>query len=230
MADTAFGEALVGRMKLRVQCEGSFAWESRHDRVHELPPPGGTIGAGEDVTLCVAGPASDGVSRRHLVLRTAGRQWTVEDCDSSNGTWERDESGGWQPLPAGLAVPVGDGMTLCLADQFVIRFEHVAVAPSGRTTNKKGPPQAVRAQRVAPPELERFAGLLLSRRRADPRDRSVPTAEELGSEFGLERAAVYEWLKRLRALPEVKDFVKGNSRDATADAVATAFPYLLGPR
>lgn len=231
---------LVGQLELRVvDCEASFevtreandTGDALHPASVVVPPPGGVVGCNPDADWRVAGTAARGVSRRHLVLRATDAGWTARDC-SSNGTfeWIEDDEARWARLPANLAVPLHDGVRLSLGPELRLRVKLLAKTLPPNMTPRMGPPRPAGSSRVRPPELELLAAALLAPRRAGRRDLAVPPLSELLEELNVARSTLYEHAKRLRALPEVKPHVEGRGHglDDTADAVAHAFPYLLG--
>src|SRR5262245_47166212 len=52
--------------------------------------PGAALEIGRDATCDVSLPDVDSISRHHAVLRHHGQEVTLEDCDSTNGTWLRE--------------------------------------------------------------------------------------------------------------------------------------------
>ncbi len=65
------------------------------------------------------------VSSEHAVLAWRGDHWTLRDLGSRNGTWLEG-----QPVPAGVEVPVRQGMRLVLGDDagFVLDHDGAPVA------------------------------------------------------------------------------------------------------
>src|SRR4051812_27299110 len=100
-------DALLGGLRLRiVGCDATFELATGDGVLHPLTTevrfPGATVGRGTDSDVRVVGPASTGVSRRHLLIEPRGPQWRMRDLSSRNGTWEpRDADEGWERVPAG---------------------------------------------------------------------------------------------------------------------------------
>jgi len=80
---------------------------------HVLPAKGElVIGRGSDVQVKIP----DGsVSRRHALLKVAGRTLTLEDLGSANGTWVNEA-----PLESGKRVPVKPGDVLRTGDVAIL--------------------------------------------------------------------------------------------------------------
>lgn len=232
-------EALLGRLRVCVASPPSEAFELKpgHPTVSgvgprpmsaEITAPGATIGRGTDADLRLVGPASEDVSRRHLLVRASGRQWTVTDCGSENHTYEEDvDSRSWREVASDFPIPVSHGLMLLLGPELLLRFELLAVPVEGRTTARRGPGSRVGAQRIRPPALEEVAALLLSLRRANARDRRVPSIAVMESTLCQSHSTVYRRLKALRELDEVAPLLTGEDPSQTADALELAFPYLL---
>jgi hypothetical protein len=238
MSDLSPGmTALLGRLHVLIgKCEASFELAPGHPTVRgngphpsraEILVPGATIGRGSDADLRLVGAASEGISRRHLLVMASGRQWTVADR-SSVGTYEEsDGPSGWQRLPEDFPLPVEDGMVLCLGDELLLRFELEEAAPGGATTAPRGSSRRVGAERIRPRELEVVAAALLASSRAGGRGSAIPPVSELAETLAMSRAAVYRRAADLRRLDEVAPLVIGNDLEGTARAVAIAFPYLV---
>jgi hypothetical protein len=232
-------QALLGRLKVCVVGSAAtfeltpghptVSGAGAHPTVAEIGPPEATVGRGDKADLRLVGPASKGVSRVHLLVQPAGRQWTVTDCQSSNGTYEEDsDSGGWRPVPADFPVPVAPELLLCLDEDLLLRFELGPLAADGQTTAKKGVGPRARMQRIHPPELERAAAAILAPRRANPRDGRTPSVAELASVLSVSEQTVYRRLAALRELDEIPTLMEGHAPDLAA-ALELAFPYLLAP-
>lgn len=225
-------DSLLGSVRVRVEGDGgSFVVAGEHSAVHDVRPPGAVIGVGPEADARLTGRAAEGkVSRRHLVVRPSGREWTVADWGSTNGTHEVDaESGAWRALPPEVPVPVEDGMLLCLGPDLVVRLELCIPAPAGGATPRVGGPGS-RQARIRPPALERLAIALLERRRADPADRAIPSTEHLARTLSAERKAVKRGLRDLRELAPVQACLTGKHPEQLADALELAFPYLVASR
>ncbi|HEV7772548.1 MAG TPA: FHA domain-containing protein [Conexibacter sp.] len=235
--------AVVGELELRVvDCVAEIAGapvagdDGADSSSCVVRPPSASIGRGEQADVRLVGPAADGISRHHLVVRASDRGWTVRDC-SSSGTWEwiapqgGDGPHDWWRLPPGVAIPVQDGLTLCLGPDLRLRIAtRRAPLPGGVTPGSRKPSRG-QPERIRPATLERLAAELLAPRR-ERRDLRVPSPIELMATLDIEHATLYDQARRLRALPEVSRYVSTGQRrvglDETAEAVARAFPYLLG--
>jgi recombinase/recombinase-like zinc beta ribbon protein len=129
--------ALVGRLRLRiVSGDGYFEvegpeGEELHPHSVEVEAPAATVGCGGDADWRLAGSSTRGMSRRHLLLQPAGRQWTVLDC-SKNGTWELVPERAPELLPPNFPVPVTPGMRLRLGVGLELKLEPVQDLPPGR--------------------------------------------------------------------------------------------------
>ena len=123
--------ALRGTLRVRVlDCDATFMIGDKVQRMCEIGALGATIGRGNDADIRLVGEATKQVGRRHLLVLAAGRQWTVADCRSTNGTFEEDRaSGSWRRLPTDVAVPIDDGMLLSLGNELFLRFE-LDIVPS----------------------------------------------------------------------------------------------------
>lgn len=219
-------DALATRLRVRVEnSSATFEVDGEPVKVHEVTSPGATLGRGEDVDLRLVGPATVGISRRHLLLRPLGRRWTVTDCDTTNRTHEEDpDSGNWRDLPIDVPVPVEDGMLLCLGSELLLRFEVAAVQAAGGMT----PELDTGPVRIRPSELEEVALALLAPRRGVGGEQATPSTKELAVRLGRPRAEIKQGLRRLRALPRVKALEPKRGADELAGALERAFPYLLG--
>lgn len=219
-------DALAGSLRVRVEnSNATFEANGKPVKVREVASPGATIGRGEHADLGLTGPAADGVSRGHLLLKPSGRRWTVTDCDTTNRTHEEDpDSDGWRELPADVPVPVEDGMLLCLGSELLLRLElsEVQVGRAVTPELRTGP------VRIRPRELEQVALAFLAPRRGPGADRAAPSAEELAARLRVPRSQVNPSLKALRDLPRVKELKPKRGGEGLADALERAFPYLLG--
>lgn len=226
-------ELLAGRLHVYVsQSNARFEVGDSHLNSITIMPPQATIGRGEEADFRLGGSASANVSRCHLMVRTAGRQWTATDCGSTNCTFEPEENrSAWRQIASDSPIPLHSGMHLCLGPDLMLRFEIERDPLSGQTTDRKSAQPTLGAQRIRPVELEETARALLARRRADSRDLSVPSAEEVAEALFIGRSTAYRRMGELRDLKEIKGQLDGDSTDrrALADAVAISFPYLLAP-
>lgn len=221
-------EALLGKVRLRVAaCEASFEIGDLHPASADVAPPGAVVGRGDDADLRLVGPAGESVSRRHLLIQPAGRQWAAIDCGSTHGTWEPDERAGWRRLPAGRPIPVSTGLLLALGPELRLRLEIERAPLAGATTDpRRGRSPHGAADRVRPHSLELVALALLRPRRADPRVHSVPEIGELIADLHLGKSSLYRAFRELRELPEISAQEPGRPTGELADALAAAFPYL----
>jgi hypothetical protein len=233
-------ESMLGLVRLRIgRCEATFEIDAEHptDADHparvehptfcKVKAPGALLGRAPDADVRLVGPASEEVSRHHLLLRPSGRQWLFADVGSANGTWEHAIDGSWRRVQSDLPLPVENGMWLRLGAKFIVQLEVDVRPPRGGATPKSAAGPDLRPLRIREPELEEVARALLSSRRLDPRDRSAPSVAELGAMFSYERATVYRRLRALRDLVEPPPAGKGTDR--LADALERDYPYLRAP-
>lgn len=243
MSDAAAGiEALAGRLKLHiVGGDARFSVMSAAGeglKVAEVRPTGATIGRGEDTDHRLQGASAKGVSRRHLLVQPAGRQWTVLDF-SKNGTREAVEVDGirkWRRLPQDLPVPVTANMRLTLGAGIELDLEIIQSPGQGSTTATSDEAVLrVDNERIPIDELERTAHELLAPRRRG--SASIPRAEELAEALNVSRATLYRRIDLLAKLPQVEPLLGGKARSGrgprrpqdVADALVIAFPYLTAP-
>lgn len=238
--DTAGIAALVGRLRLRI-VSGDAWFEVEGPKGEELHPHsvevgvlGATVGCGADADYRLAGPSTRGISRRHLLLQPAGRQWTVIDC-SKNGAREL-VSNAHEPrrLPPDFPVPVAPEMRLKLGVDLELKLEPVQEPVPGATTATED--GALRSgERIPDFELEQIARALLAPRRSG--SNAVPSRTGLAKEFFMSRQNFQKKIQALGKLPEVEPLLvgkppmKGGGRrsEDIADALAIAFPYLTAP-
>lgn len=89
----------------------SLAWETTHFQLFEGD---NVVGRDRDLALSFD---STSVSRRHCVIKVAGDEVTVEDLESKNGTFVRDERiGAPTKLVAGDHIRVGSIVLVLLGD------------------------------------------------------------------------------------------------------------------
>lgn len=242
-AGTSGFAALVGRLQLRIvsgdawfEVEGPGG-ERLHPSSVEIEAPGATvIGCGGDADCQLAGPSTRGVSRRHLLLQPAGRQWTALDC-SKNGSRELIHNGGrreWQRLQPGLPVPVVPEMRLKLGVDLELKLEPVQESAPGTTTATDDGARSA-GERIPDFQLEQIARSLLAPRRSG--SNAIPSITDLAKEAYLSRQHFHKKIEALGELPEVKPLLAGKPRTKSgglrsqdvADALAIAFPYLTAP-
>lgn len=231
--------ALVGRLRLRiVSGDGYFEvegpeGEELHPHSVEVEAPAATVGCGGDADWRLAGSSTRGMSRRHLLLQPAGRQWTVLDC-SKNGTWELVPERAPELLPPNFPVPVTPGMRLRLGVGLELKLEPVQDLPPGATTTTQDGGRSSR-ERIADHELEQIARELLAPRRSG--SSAIPPIKDLTAEVFISRSKYYRKIDALAELPEVEPLLRGKPRrpgregrsQDVADALAIAFPYLTAP-
>jgi FHA domain len=232
-------EALLGRLFVHVVSPPFTTFEPRPGHpsaadggprpiVAEIRGFGAIIGRGTDADHRLVGPGSEHISRRHLLVRTSGRQWTVMDCGSENHTYEEDpDSGTWRELAGDFPIPAEHGLLLLLGPELILRFELLPVTAEGPTTAPQGSGARAARQRIRPLDLENAAAALLSLRRADARDRRVPSIPEMMVALNQSKSTVHRRLQGLRELDEVAAVLIDNGTSQTADALEIAFPYLL---
>jgi hypothetical protein len=220
---------LLGGVRLRLvgSPEAAFLVDGSEARVADVLPPGGVVGRGLDAPFRLVGPAAAEVSRHHLYVAMAGRQWTAADMDSTQGTFEEDvEARSWDRLPTRFPIPVHTGMALMLAPDLVVSVELVDVSPRGVTTRRRQGASKHDTRRVRPPELEALAALLVRRGRMG----AARSPESLAEGMGVSGAVVRNRLAGLAALEPVAALTAEPDLDELADALAVAFPYLLAAR
>jgi hypothetical protein len=90
----------------------SLVWEAKQLALGEGD---NVVGRDRDLTVSLD---SSSVSRRHCVIRVAGDTVTVEDLDSKNGTFVRDERiAGLVPVASGDRIRVGTIVLTLLSDE-----------------------------------------------------------------------------------------------------------------
>ncbi|HEY6731091.1 MAG TPA: FHA domain-containing protein [Solirubrobacterales bacterium] len=234
-------EQLAGILRLRIVAgDAHFAVpgasdEEIHPREVDIGSPGATIGCGMDVDYRLDGPGTRGVSRRHLLLQPAGRQWTVTDC-SKNGSRElvkRDRGQEWRRLQQDLPAPVTPGMHLKLGPDLELKLTPVHQPLAGLTTATDDSAGSSGAQ-IASVELERIARALLVSRR--PGGAAIDPIPEIAADLYMSPSNLYKKIKLLGALPAVKPLLVGKPKvrggwrpQDVAEALAIAFPYLTAP-
>jgi len=240
MTDGAAGiEALAGWLRLKiVGGDARFGVFSGNEEAGlltcEIRPPGATIGRGQDADHRLKGPSTEGLSRRHLLLQPAGRQWIVLDC-SKNGTWEAVETDGkrdWRRLPRDLPIPAVADMRLALGTGLELKVEVVRTPSEGGTTATDDGAPPLLAERIPTDELEQIARALLAPRGSGTV--TIPPIGELTRRFHMSRATLNRRVEALGDLPQVKPLLDGKPRTEqgrrrsqdVADALAIAFPYL----
>jgi hypothetical protein len=235
-------QALAGRLRLRIV--GGEAWfevarpggEDMHFLTAVVGPPAATIGCGADADHRLGGSSTRGMSRRHLVVQPAGRQWTVLDC-SKNGTREVVAGKGgreWRRLTRDFPIPVAAGMRLALGAGLELKLELIQPAGPGSTTVTEDEFLAPSGERVPTFELERIARALLAPRQAGVQ--TIPAVTGLAEDLDMSRQDLHRKITALGDLPEVKPLLEGKARTRQgrrsqdiADALAIAFPYLTAP-
>ncbi|MEM7235568.1 MAG: FHA domain-containing protein, partial [Planctomycetota bacterium] len=80
--------------------------ESANSRDRVPLPEDGVVGVGTDSKCAVQIQDSD-VARMHCVLRGAEGRWTVENCESSSGTWVNDDEIRRRELVPGDVIRIG---------------------------------------------------------------------------------------------------------------------------
>lgn len=232
--------ALVGRLRLRIVSGDAWfevagpAGDQLHPQTVEVGALAATVGCGADADFQLAGPSTRGVSRRHLLLQPAGRQWTVIDC-SKNGSRElippaREP----RPLPPGFPVPVAPEMRLKLGVDLELKLEPVEEpAPGVTTATENGARKS--GERIPDFKLEQIARALLVPRRSG--SNAVPSRTGLAEELFISRQHLQKKIQALGKLPEVEPLLVDKPRtkgggwrsEDIADALAIAFPYLTAP-
>jgi hypothetical protein len=231
-------ETLAGLLRLRIAGgEARFKMPDpdggdRHPREVMVGPEAAILGSGNDVDIQLDSPGAHGVSRRHLLLQSAGRQWTVIDC-SKNGTRElieRDNCQEWRRLQPDLPVPVVPAMRLKIGPELELELTPIHQPVPGSTTATDDSAGST-ASRVPGLELEQVARALLASRRSGG-VAIDPPAVAAGLHMSVQN--LYRKIRLLAELPAVKPFlvdkprVRGGRRPQdVADALAKAFPYLL---
>ena len=232
-------ETLAGLLRLRiVSKEARFVVPDpgggdRHPREVEVGPEAAILGSGSDVAIQLDSPGAHGVSRRHLLLQPAGRQWTVIDC-SKNGTRELIERNGyqeWRRLQPDLSVPVVPAMHLKLGPELELELTPIRqLAPGATTATDDGAGDT--GSRVPSLELEQVARALLASRRSG--GGGIDPLPVVAADLDMSEKTLYRKIRLLAELPALKPFlvdkprVRGGRRPQdVADALADAFPYLL---
>jgi hypothetical protein len=232
-------ETLAGLLRLRiVSDEARFIVPDpdggdRHPREFEAGPEAAILGSGNDVDIQLDSPGAHGVSRRHLLLQPAGRQWIVIDC-SKNGTRELLESDGrqeWRRVQPDLPVPVVPAIRLKLGPELELELTPIRQPVPGSTTATDDSAGST-GSRVPSLELEQVARALLASRRSG--SVAVAPLPVVAAGLHMSDKSLYRKLRLLAELPAVKPFladkpqVRGGRRPQdVADALAKAFPYLL---
>ena len=153
-------DVLAGRVEVAIiHGDARFGPSARSARLGEIDPPEGLIGRADEAALQIVGEDVDRVSRAHLVVRSAGRSWTIADA-SVHGTWHEGEPGRWELLPK-HCVPVEDGMRLRLPEGTVLQFTLRAPQLSGKSTPRA--PEAWRRNPTTGARDARFRGSWRSR-------------------------------------------------------------------
>jgi DNA-binding winged helix-turn-helix (wHTH) protein len=112
-----FGYAFCGQTEaagapVATRSRYSLVWEAKQLALGEGD---NVVGRDRDLTVSLD---SSSVSRRHCVIRVAGDAVTVEDLDSKNGTFVRDERiTGLVPVASGDRIRVGTIVLTLLSDE-----------------------------------------------------------------------------------------------------------------
>lgn len=184
--------------KLRVVIWTETAWfdvNGESLKAREVTAPIAKLGRGTDVDLRVRGPASEDVSRLHLILKPQGLRWTVTDYYSEHGTFEMVSASEAQPLRKNIAFPVENGMRLRLGPKLLVGFEIKRNSKDGVTPGRSDYPM-----RIRPHNLEEVALTLLEDRRSAGESAQVPSIGELASRLGRSRTEIKASLRDLGSL------------------------------
>jgi hypothetical protein len=191
-----------------------------------LPPGGGVIGRHPLASARLPREAAT-VSRTHLAFAPLGLTWHLWDCESAHGTALFLPDGERRRLVAWVPVPIRGRQRLELAATLPVDVYVRGAAAAGTLAAGTDTPTL-----IVDEDLETAARALVAERRDNPANRHVPAVLELAAALYCSAGTVYNRLRELSELPAVIERLdpledQRLDRVALADALVTAYPYLL---